>query len=344
MSEGVFNLVQFGRQAAVATGTAASTIFPVDAGFLGFELDRASESPDEDFGSTSREYAGRESTGVRWVTASLPFVARYQDLVHALEMHVDTIGTPSGTAGGTSTWPYTFDESGDLLSTALKPYTVEYGVDGSTQDEWEAVGVIANELELGFDALSAPGNSMWRGTLGLVGLTRSPAAMTGSLTAPATLETIEGHLTTFAEGATSTAFASLSAVTGTLKQFSFRSNLNAVGRAYGGSLDTATGIGRSGKGEVEFDALIGINSTTDTNILDIFEVAGSVVTERRWRIEASGSGVNKLTIDFRCRFRAVNVGEHENERLYAVNGVWVYDSTLVGRGKILVTNAVTTIP
>lgn len=344
MSEAVFNVVQLGRQAAVATGTAASTVFPVDAGFLGFELDRASESPEEDFGISSREYPGRESTGVRWATASLPFVARYQDLVHALEMHVDTIGTPSGTAGGTSTWPYTFDESVDVLSTALKPYTVEYGVKGSTQDEWEAVGVIANELELGFDALSAPGNSMWKGNLGLVALTRTPATMTSSLSAPATLETIEGHLTTFAEGSTSTAFASLSAVTGTLKQFSFRSNLNAVGRAYGGSTDLATNIGRSGKGEVEFDALIGISSTTKTNVLDIFEVAGSVVTERRWRIEASGSGVNKLTIDFRCRFRAVQVGDHENERLYAVNGVWVYDSTLAGRGKVLVTNALTTIP
>ena len=344
MSEGVFNLVQFGRQAAVATGTAASTIFPVDAGFLGFELDRASESPEEDFGISSREYPGRESTGVRWATASLPFVARYQDLFHALEMHVVNQGTASGTAGGTCTWPYTFNETTELLSGALKPYTVEYGVDGSTQDEWEAVGVLANELELGFDALSAPGNSMWKGTLGLVGLTRTPAAMTGGLSAPATLETIEGHLTQFYEGSTSTAFASLGTASGTLKQFSFRSNVNAVGRAYGGTADVATSIGRSGKGEVEFDALIGINSTTDTDILDIFEVAGSVVTERRWRIDASGSGVNKLTIDFRCRFRAVNIGEHEGERLYAVNGVWVYDSTLAGRGKIQVTNSLVTIP
>lgn len=344
MSEAVFNTVALGRQAAVATGTAASTIFPVDAGFLGFELDRAAESPDEDFGVASREYPGRESYGVRWVTASLPFVARYQDLFHILEMHVDAQGTPTGTAGGTVTWPYTFDETVNNLSDALKPYTVEYGVDGSTQDEWEAVGVICNELELGFDALSAPGNSMWKGSAGLVGLNRAPAAMTGSLTAPATLETIEGHLTRFYEGPVGTAFADLSEASATLKQFSFRSNLNAVGRAYGGSSDTASAIGRSGKGEVEFDALVAISSTTDTDILDIFEVSGSVPTERRWRLDVSGSGVNKLTIDFRCRFRAVNVGEHEGERLYQVNGVWVYDSTLAGRGKILITNAVTSIP
>jgi hypothetical protein len=343
MSEGVFNIVAFGRQADIATAVAATTIFPVDAGFLGFELDRASESPDEDFGSTSREYPGRESYGVRWATANLPFVARFQDIVHALEMHVDTIGTPTGTASP-YTWPYTFDETGSDLNTALKPYTIEYGVDGSTQDEWYAYGVVADTLELGFDALSAPGNSMWRGSLGLVAINRAPHAITGTATAPATLETMEGHLTTFAEGATSTAFGSLSTVSATLKAFSFTSSLGAVGRAYGGASDLASRIGRSQKGEVTFEAMVAINSTTDTDILDIYEVAGSVPTERRWRLTVDGSGDNSLIIDFRCRFRAVNVGEHENERLYSVSGVWVYDSTLGGRGKFTLANAVATIP
>lgn len=343
MSESVFNVVAFGRQADVATAVAASTIFPVDAGFLGFELDRAAASPDEDFGSTSREYPGRESYGVRWATASLPFVARFQDLMHPLEMHVDTIGTPTGTAAPYS-WVYTYDESGSLLSTALKPYTIEYGVDGSTQDEWRAVGVIADSLELGFDALTAPGNSMWTGTLGLVAIDRQANALTGTATAPATLETLEGHLTTLAEGPTGTAFASLSALTGSLKQFRFSSNNNAVGRAYGGSSDTATSIGRSDKGEITFDALIGISSTSKTDVHDIYNVSGSVATERRWRVVCSGSGSNSFTVDFRCRFRSVNVGENEGERLYAVNGVWVYDSTLGGRGQYTLANSVTTIP
>jgi hypothetical protein len=49
-------------------------------------------------------------------------------------------------------------------------------------------------------------------------------------------------------------------------------------------------------------------------------------------------------MDARVRFRSVNVGESNGERLYAVNGVWVYDSTLSGRGKFTLTNAVSTIP
>src|SRR3990167_5578781 len=123
MSEGVFTVVAFGRQANIATAVAATTIFPVDAGVLGFELDRATESPDEDTGYSSREYPGRESHGVRWATASLPFVARFEDIVHALEMHVDTIGTPTGTASP-YTWGYAYDETTNLLSSAVKPYTV----------------------------------------------------------------------------------------------------------------------------------------------------------------------------------------------------------------------------
>jgi len=343
MSEGIYQTVALGRQSVVGTAVAATTIFPVDGGFLGFELDRANESPDEDFGSSSREYPGRESTGVRWATASIPIVARFQDFMHVLDAHVQTTVTPTVSAG-TWTWGYTFDESANALSTAVKTYTYEYGVRGSTQDEWRAFGVVIDSLELGFDALSAPGNAMWKATLGLVGLSRQPNSMTGALAAPSNLETMEGHLTTLSEGSTGVAFASLSALTGTLKQFSLRSSLNAVGRAYGGTSDTATAIGRSGKGEIEFDALVAISATSKTDILDIYENAGSVVTERRWRIDVAGTGTNDLKIDGRVRFRTVNRGDHEGERLYAIHGVYAYDSTLVGRAKFTLANAIANIP
>lgn len=346
MSEAALNKVQLGRQSVLGTGVAATTVFPVDAGFLGFELDRATESPDEDFGRASREQPGRESHGVRWATASLPFVARFEDIAHVMEMHVAAIsgGTPTGTASP-YTYGWAFDETTSAMESALKPYTVQYGVAGSTQDEWRAIGALGNELELGFDALSAPGNSMWKGTLGLVAVDRGVNTMTSSQTAPATLETMEGHLTTLAEGGTATAFGSLSALTGSLKQFSLRSNNQLVGRVYGTtSGDTATSIGRSAKAEVEFDALIGISSTAKSDIHDIYNVSGGLATERRWRILCTGTGDNTFTIDARVRFHSVNVGDHENERLYAVNGVFVYDSTLASRGKFTLTNAVATIP
>lgn len=340
MSEAIYQVTQLGRQSNIATAVAATTLFPTDAGWLGFELDRAAESPDEDFGSSSRERSGRESYGIRTATSSLPFVARYQDLFHAFEMHVaGSTGTASGTAAP-YTRTYTFDETSDTL----KFYTIEYGDPNSTSDEYRAYGVLADTLELGFDALAAPGNSVWKGTLGLVAVSRDANAMTGALTAPTTLESLQGYTTTLQEGSTATAFASLGTVSATLKQFSLSSTLNISGRAYGGGTDKVSAMGRSGKGEVTFDALLAINTTTKTDIEDIFNVSGSAPTERRWRIKVTGSGNNALTIDFRCRLRSVNRADQDGERLYAVNGVWVYDSTLTGRGQFTLVNDVSVVP
>jgi hypothetical protein len=185
---------------------------------------------------------------------------------------------------------------------------------------------------------------MWKGTLGLVAVQRDVHTITAAQTAPTTLETMEGHLTTLAEGPVGTAFASLTALSASLKQFSLRSNLNAVGRIYGGATDVATAIGRSGKGTVEFDAMIAIGSTAKTDIDDIFEVSGAVPTERRWRITCLGSGVNSFIYDARVRFHSVNRVEQDGEILYAVNGVCVKDATLAGRGKFTLASAVATIP
>lgn len=339
MSEAVYHKVQLGRESSLGTSVAATTVFPVDAGFLGFELDRATESPNEDYGGHSRERPGRTSHGLRGADASLPFVGRFQDFMHVLEMHVMGSETPDE-ATGVYTWVYTFDETSDTL----KPYTVEYGDINSTQDEFEAAGVICNTLQFGFDALSAPGNAMWRGTMGLLALNRVLAAMTSAQAAPTTLETMEGHTTTFAYGSTSTAFGSLNALTGALKAQSFDSNLNAVRRAYGGTSDVATAYGRSDKGTVNETGLIRINATSDTNVIDIFEAAGSVAQEQRWRTTIDGSGDNVMHIDRRASFRAVNIGDHEGERLYAYTAEWVYDATLGGRGQFTLVNTVATVP
>src|SRR3990167_6809933 len=123
MSEAVYQTVALGRHSVVGTAVAATVIFPVDAGFLGLELDRAAESPDEDFGSTSLDQSGRASTGVRWATGSMPFVARFQDFMHPLEMHAQTSVTPTVSSGYWS-HVYTIDESANLLSTAVKPYNL----------------------------------------------------------------------------------------------------------------------------------------------------------------------------------------------------------------------------
>jgi hypothetical protein len=155
---------------------------------------------------------------------------------------------------------------------------------------------------------------------------------------------MEGHLTTIATGSTGTAFGSLTDQTATLKSFRFTSNLNKVRRAYGGASDLATAYGNSDKSEVEWESLIKITSGTKTAFLDVFEVAGSLPTEKRFRVTIDGSGNNAATIDFRTVFRTIDLGEHEGEHLYMVRGVWVYDSTLAGRGQIKLTNDIASVP
>jgi hypothetical protein len=339
VTEAVFHKVQLGRQSVVGTGVAATTVFPVDAGFLGFELDRAVESPNEDFGRISRENAGRNSYGARGADASIPFVARFQDLMHPLEMHCSGSVTPTGETAP-YTYVYLFDETADTL----KPYTIEYGDAASTQDEFRAVGVLCNELELGFDALTAPGNAMWRGSMGLMALNREANAMTASQVPPTTLSTMEGHYTTLAIGSTATAFGSLTAQSLSLAQFNFTSTNNLVRRIYGGTTDIASAYGRSDKAEVTWEALIKIAAGTKTSVHDVFAEATTVPTEYRFRVAIDGDGDNVCNIDFRSVFTAVDLGDRDGERLYQAKGKWIYDSTLTSRGSISLVNAVSTVP
>lgn len=341
MTEAVFHKLQLGQQSVVGTAVATTTVFPIDAGFTGFELDRAAESPDEDFGSSSREMAGRSSTGVRGVTGSIGFTGRFQDFMHIQAMHFDTVTTAGA---GPYTHTTIFDDSGAALSSALKTYTIMHGVGASTQDEWKATGCIISDLDFGFDALSAPGNSMWKGTASILGVDRVNGTITAAQSAPAVLTTMEGHRTTITDGSTATAFSGLASLAG-LRQFNFHSTLNAILRAYGGTGDIPTVIGQSGKGEVEFDALIAIASGAKSSLIDIYEVAGEVQTERRWRVTIGSSVAStSATLDARVKFNSVNVGTDGGERLYAVNGKFVYDPTLVSRAQWITNNIVATIP
>lgn len=341
MTEAAGKKVQLGQQSALGTAVAATTVFPVEAGFEGFTLDRAMQSPNEDFGTSSREYAGRGSNGARMATASMPFVGKFENFMHIQNAHFDQVTTAGGP---TYTHTTIFDDSGAALSAALKAYTVQYGVPGSTQDEWRAVGAIIKSLRFGFEALTASGNSMWNGTAEWLAVNREPSTMTSSQSPPATLTTMEGHRTTIADGSTSTAFGSLSSLAG-LRQFEFQSELNAVLRIYGGSSDIATVIGQSDKGTVAFNAMIAIASGAKTSLIDVYEVASETATDRRFRVSI-GSAVspNAATLDFRARFTATNVGTDGGERLYAVEGVFVYDSTLASRAQWVTTNAVSTVP
>ena len=339
MTEAAYRVLQLGRETTFGTSVAATTIFPCDPGSGEFELDRSAESPDEDYGVAVRHQAGRGSFGVRAATGSLNANVRFEDIGHLLTMTLGTAVT-SGTAA-----PYTHTFTGDTTTSTVKPYTIE--VSDDTQD-WDVVSVLCTQLDLSYDAITAPGNSMWTAAATLQGIDKAKSTATTSLTAPTTLETVEGHLTALYEGPVGTAFASLTELTGSLVSYSVSISDPKPLRAYGGTAitdDKATGHGRQ-KRETTFSAMLKLSATTVTNMFDIFNVSGGLPTDRRWRVKAIGSSSKSLIIDGRVRFTSVNIApdERDGERLVSVDGYYVYDSTIASDIQIAVSNGVATLP
>jgi hypothetical protein len=281
VSEAVFNIVQLAQQAADVTAVDAKTLFPVDAGAV-IDEDRSPTSPDEDYGENAIGQPSRGTYGLRGASISLTGECRAEDFGEILSMHA---------AGGVGhsdphySWVYPWD----LTSNSLKRYTIEGGVVGTANDQWRAVGCLCNSLEFGFDALTAPGNAPWRFTADIQALFRQRDNLTATTAPYSPLETFEGHMTQLFEGDTDTVYGSLAESAASLKSFKLNSEMNLVRRAYGGSVDYASGWGYSGRKALTFTAELGINNTTKAAASDIYEAAGSLMGERRWRVTARGS-------------------------------------------------------
>jgi hypothetical protein len=343
MADMAYDIIQLGRQSDVVTAVAASTRFPGKA--QAPELDRSYRNPDEDWGTMSDEQPGRGAYGARGASTRLSADVRFEDIMHLLEMHLAGDVSPS-VATGLYTWPYVADET----ASTTKFYTIELGSEDAS-DQWRLYGCCADELTLGFDQLSAPGNAPWTADASILALDREIHALTTvagtpptQLPAPTILETVEGHLTTLSEGATSEAFASLSEISSSLVMFRVTSSRPYVRRIYGGTTDIATGYGLSGKAGATFEAEVKISSGTKTKIHDTFNASGSPVTEKRWRLRAGGSGSKTLITDARVRYRVVGRGERDGEPVYAIQGSMVRDATLGGRVQVQVQNAITVLP
>lgn len=336
MAEIVFDKLQLGLQtgtpAAPGAAVAATIVYPIEAGLIDPDLDRGYESPDEDFGMLARHQPGRGSYGLRAAGVPLTFVARFEDIMRFLEMRLAGAITPSGT--NPYTWTYTADNTSDTT----KVYTAEVGSE-STTDEYQLSTCIVTDFEIGFDALGAPGESPWKVTATLQALDRSVATLTAALAATSGMETIEGHLTTLLTGSTSTAFASLAALTNSLVMYKLKIAGERPYRAYGGAADLAIGYGIK-KPDATIEAEVKINAASKAAILDVYNGSGAVAGEQRWRVGATGSGTKVFRIDHRVRFDSVKRTERDGEAVYAVGATAVYDSTLASYLQAVVINAV----
>ncbi len=334
MAERAFDVIQLGAQSTDTTAVPATVVFPARGDDPA--LDRSIRVPDEDFGRLSAANPGRLTYGARGASMKLDADVRFEDVMRLLEMHARGGVTPTGI--GPYTWTYTWDET----SLTAKSYTIEVGSETS-QDQWRLVGCRASELSLGFDALAAPGNSPWQASASIDAIDRQSNALTAALSAPATLETAEGHLTTLYEGTTATVFGSLAELAGHLVGFRLTSRMPWSRRIYGSAADTATSWGLESRPELTFEAELKVSTTSKGDILDILTAAGSPVTERRWRVKVTGSGTKTITIDGRVAFSVVGRGERAGEAVYGVQGQFLYDPTLASRLQVTVVNGVATL-
>lgn len=336
-SDATFNVTQIGAQAEHGTAVAAARVFPTDPGVV-FDLDRATTSVDEDWGDADRHHAGRSYHGVRAATTTLNFEGRFEDIMDPLEMHVAGGVTPSA-VGDDWSWQYDFDSDTDTLTR----YTLEGGTD-QVADQWRMGDCLIDEFEYGYEALTAPGAAPWKASATVFGVDREPHALTVGVEVNEALETMLGHHTVLHEGPISEAFGDLDELEVHLAMFSLRSSNGLIRRPYGAAdNDRFQAYGR-GKAEVGFSAMIRITSTSRTNLYDVWNVEGSLVTERRWRIATSGSGNKAQTIDAQVAFTAVPIGDRDGEHVFSVEGYFVKNATLGSRGRITVVNGIESLP
>lgn len=324
MAERVFNKIQLGEQttfAAPGASVAATVLFP-GAVASWPELDRATAYPTEDHGRNARNAPGRGSHGARGVSFSLSGEVRFNDFMYPLEAHW------AGDIAPTGTGPYTYVYDLETGSPTIQPMTAEMGSETS-QDQWEVVGFLINDLTAGFEDLSAPGYAPWTFEASCVGIDRASAALTAALSPLASgMETLKGHYSIIKEGATSTAFGSLSELSASLIGFQVSSQRALVIRIYGGTNDYGSGWGFSEMSTGTVTAKVKVGATAKTDFLDVYNVAGGVASERRWRVEADGNGNHVSDVDLRVGITGVQPDERAGEGVYGVTGELVYDATL----------------
>ena len=340
-SENVFSIVQFGAQSGTAyapgAAVAATVLFPIDSP-VQMLLDRASQYPKQDRGRNVRNTAGQGYHGVRRSDLVLPGQASFEYMMDLLEMHASGGVTPTG--GPAYVWVYPFE----AVTPTLVPRTIEGGNIDATQAQMRMTSCLVDQLTMGFPDIIAPGAFPWTFSANIVGLDRGISTLTAALSGRTGMEVMQGHLTTLLEGTTSTAFASLTEIAGSLKAYTQTTNRMLATRAYGGATDIPVRFGFKDMSTGTFEAKLAISATSKSDFHDIWNATSPApLGERRWRIKVIGTGTKVMTIDARVGITAVPTDDVDGERIFKVGGEFVDDSTLGAPLVWTITNAIATL-
>ena len=321
MGEVALRFLQAGLESAKGTPTAATRILQARVASANFTIPR--EFPEDDLGSLPS--ANRHYDGVKDYGFTIEGETTYEQLPWFLATAVAGSVSPStvNTTVGRSVYAPQTTAGGDDLQSA----TVEFGDD--TQ-EFECEYCEVTRFTLGFDTLTpgqaAPLNASWE----YITQSMTSNTKTASLTVP-TVETILGTGGTINLGATSTAFGSLAALTGSLRSFSLNWD-NALGRkVFIEDGKTYSLIGR-GRRTITFDAIFEGNAAGVTRFVE-----WDNATEKRARILFKGTTVTgsspatdkQLQLDFRYVATSFDpIGSEDTNTVFAISGRLLPDTAL----------------
>ena len=251
---------------------------------------------------------------------------------------VTITGSPAGGTftlafAGVATGPLAYNAAASAVATALQGLSTvngvgNCGVAGSAGGPY-TVTFTGSLGKQNVPSLVASGAGLTGGSSPSVAVaTTTPGVLPTAVAARSTFEIMQGHLTRIMEGTTATGFAGLSELVGTLKSYTQTTNRNLAQRAYGGTTDVPTRYGFKDMSQGTFEYKVAVSPNAKTDLHDLWNTAGGSLGERRHRIEVTGSGSNKLDIDFRAGVTAVPFDDVDGERVYKVSGEFVDDSTL----------------
>ena len=322
MGEVALRFLQAGLESTKGTGVAATRILL--ARITNPNFDKPREFVEEDRGTLVGSQ--RFNDGVVDYTFSIEQEgATYQELPWFFSTCVK--GSVSPTTINTAAYSYTFTPQTTGSGDDLQAATIEFGDD--TQ-EFEMEYCEGTGFTLGFDTLT-PGQAA-PVKLAVNYLTQSLASntKTAALTPP-TVNTILATGANFYLGSTSTAFGSLSEVTGSLRSFNLDYQ-NGLGRkVFVGDGTTYSNIGR-GRRVVTFTSMVEGNADGVTRFVD-----WDLGTEKRMRMRFQGPVITgaspattyKLIIDGRFVLTSFNPLEAvDTNTVFSIGGRFLPDSTI----------------
>jgi len=176
---------------------------------------------------------------------------------------------------------YQFDYSPNTTTTGddLEAATIEFGDD--TQ-EFESTYCEVDSFTIGFDTLKTGDTAPLKGRFDYLTKSLASNTKTGSLSSP-TVETILASNATFYIGSTSTAYASLSALTGSLRAWEMKWENNLGRKVFVGDGDTFSNIGR-GRRMITFTATVEGDSNGVTRFVE-----WDLGTQKRMRLDFQGT-------------------------------------------------------